>query len=56
MILKEDQEYFKILTTDNGSEFSNLSQLENGLKDIKAFSLTLILPGKKELTKGIIAC
>lgn len=37
MILKEEQEYFKTLTTDNGSEFSNLSQLENGLKDIEVF-------------------
>lgn len=37
MILKEDQEYLKTLTTDNGSEFSNLSQLENGLKDIEVF-------------------
>ena len=37
MILKEEQEYFKTLTTDNESEFSNLSQLENGLKDIEVF-------------------
>ena len=37
MILKEDQEYLKTLTTDNGSEFSDLSQLENGLKDIEVF-------------------
>ncbi|MGX7416117.1 IS30 family transposase [Aerococcus christensenii] len=37
MILKEDQEYLKTLTTDNESEFSNLSQLENGLKDIEVF-------------------
>lgn len=37
MILKEDQEYLKTLMTDKGSEFSNLSQLENGLKDIEVF-------------------
>ncbi|WP_082698940.1 IS30 family transposase [Aerococcus christensenii] len=37
MILKEEQEYLKPLTTDKGSEFSNLSQLENGLKDIEVF-------------------
>ncbi|KAA9233757.1 IS30 family transposase [Aerococcus mictus] len=37
MIFKKGQACFKTLTTDNGSEFSNLSQLENSLKDVEVF-------------------